>query len=669
MANRTAIGEIIKVLGQRDQRKNVSIPSKTEIGGGTTWVNPLNHHTTHETGGTDPLPVSDAMIGNRTVSDTSVPTGNTSTLQNLLSWIGHMIKSITGKSDWVTSPAITLQDTYLHVGDGNIHVTSIEKTTWNAKAETTVATPSANGLESAADKTKLDAINQALDTSSSPTFAYLNITSLTNGSTWSRTFYQFFGSVANQKIDMYWTGVAYGIIEVEIAGGYNSGNATGKILKRFVFGGSDTGTTYLNSVEKTETVGNTLNYFGIGDISWDATNSRWKFTIAQRSGQNAISIRIKILASKPDYLTAWKTMAMSAIYTTDTTNISNVSGLWNNGQFTNNGNVGIGTTSPTSPLHVVNTKTDVNGVNTAMEITQALTTSKTQYNYVLDIRVKYNIPTTVVNSGTIAGISLYTATNTTNFVGTLNQQLGVLSSSGINVASAGSTINESYGFYDKVYRNVANTTITNKYGLYLSSSGTSTTINNWWDVYAGNASAKSYFAGNVGIGIDITKAWHTEYKVLQLGGKSNLYAHNNTTSAHLVLANNVYNNASDTSTYMTTNAATRYIQNNDGSHKFQVAQSGTVDTAIAFTDALTISNSGAATFVGAVSANSLSSASTMVTGNISAGSVSSPSVSTGSLKATGLQVFANNAAAIAGGLEAGSFYRTGADPDHVCVVH
>lgn len=35
----------------------------------------------------------------------------------------------------------------------------------------------------------------------------------------------------------------------------------------------------------------------------------------------------------------------------------------------------------------------------------------------------------------------------------------------------------------------------------------------------------------------------------------------------------------------------------------------------------------------------------------------------------GLPVFANNAAAITGGLSAGMFYRTGADPDNVCVVH
>ena len=34
-----------------------------------------------------------------------------------------------------------------------------------------------------------------------------------------------------------------------------------------------------------------------------------------------------------------------------------------------------------------------------------------------------------------------------------------------------------------------------------------------------------------------------------------------------------------------------------------------------------------------------------------------------------LSIYANNAAAITGGLSVGAFYRTGADPDVVCVVH
>lgn len=41
----------------------------------------------------------------------------------------------------------------------------------------------------------------------------------------------------------------------------------------------------------------------------------------------------------------------------------------------------------------------------------------------------------------------------------------------------------------------------------------------------------------------------------------------------------------------------------------------------------------------------------------------------GTVAATALSVFANNAAAITGGLVAGDFYRTGGNPDQVCVVH
>lgn len=34
-----------------------------------------------------------------------------------------------------------------------------------------------------------------------------------------------------------------------------------------------------------------------------------------------------------------------------------------------------------------------------------------------------------------------------------------------------------------------------------------------------------------------------------------------------------------------------------------------------------------------------------------------------------IPVYVDNASAIAGGLSVGSFYRTGADPDVICVVH
>jgi len=54
-----------------------------------------------------------------------------------------------------------------------------------------------------------------------------------------------------------------------------------------------------------------------------------------------------------------------------------------------------------------------------------------------------------------------------------------------------------------------------------------------------------------------------------------------------------------------------------------------------------------------------------VSGNVGIGTTSP----TSKLQVVGLPVFANNAAALAGGLTVGAFYRTGGDPDPVCVVH
>ncbi len=52
-------------------------------------------------------------------------------------------------------------------------------------------------------------------------------------------------------------------------------------------------------------------------------------------------------------------------------------------------------------------------------------------------------------------------------------------------------------------------------------------------------------------------------------------------------------------------------------------------------------------------------------GNVGINTLSPTSV----LHVVGLPIYANNAAAIMGGLTPGAFYRTGADPDPVCVVH
>ena len=53
--------------------------------------------------------VQAASTSEYTVDDTQTPTGDAGTLSALLNWIGHMVKAITGKANWRTAPARTLE--------------------------------------------------------------------------------------------------------------------------------------------------------------------------------------------------------------------------------------------------------------------------------------------------------------------------------------------------------------------------------------------------------------------------------------------------------------------------------------------------------------------------------------------------------------------------------
>lgn len=69
-----------------------------------------NGHVQQKDGGT-----TDAKIGNRTITDTTTPAAAAATLTSLLGQIGNMLKGITGKSNWYTAPAATLEATNNHI--------------------------------------------------------------------------------------------------------------------------------------------------------------------------------------------------------------------------------------------------------------------------------------------------------------------------------------------------------------------------------------------------------------------------------------------------------------------------------------------------------------------------------------------------------------------------
>jgi len=92
-----------------------------------------------------------------------------------------------------------------------------------------------------------------------------------------------------------------------------------------------------------------------------------------------------------------------------------------------------------------------------------------------------------------------------------------------------------------------------------------------------------------------------------------------------------------------------------------------------------VNGSGLIIRMGATTGNTYSEIGSLSTGggawnnlilNSGGGKVGIGTVSpTGVLHVVGLPIYANNAAAISGGLTAGAFYRTGGNPDPVCVVH
>ena len=101
--------------------------------------------------------------------------------------------------------------------------------------------------------------------------------------------------------------------------------------------------------------------------------------------------------------------------------------------------------------------------------------------------------------------------------------------------------------------------------------------------------ASPVFTGNVGVGVT-PEAWSSNNPALQIGSGGVLYSHVSN-GTRVSLQGNAYVNSSNADAYITTNEASQHIQE-DGTHLFKVAPSGTADAAISWTTPLTITNDG-----------------------------------------------------------------------------
>lgn len=119
-------------------------------------------------------------------------------------------------------------------------------------------------------------------------------------------------------------------------------------------------------------------------------------------------------------------------------------------------------------------------------------------------------------------------------------------------------------------------------------------------VTSGSERMRITSAGNVGIGVTPSAWGNASYniKALQIGSNGALYNLDVTTSStRLYLSNNVFIDSAVSERYIATGPATSFFQQ-AGEFYFKQAVSGTAGAAISFTNALTISTTGVATFYG-----------------------------------------------------------------------
>jgi hypothetical protein len=139
--------------------------------------------------------------------------------------------------------------------------------------------------------------------------------------TGERDFLAVFSTSANEKVDLYFTGDQFATIEVTLTGYYAGANATGTVKAVYSLAGSNVGVVYTSTVATLVSQGTLPDHFGLTAASWDATNSRWKITIAHRTTTtNTIGVLVKwTAATAANHTNIRDSIAIGTVYTTDST--------------------------------------------------------------------------------------------------------------------------------------------------------------------------------------------------------------------------------------------------------------------------------------------------------------------------------------------------------------
>lgn len=178
-----------------------------------------------------------------------------------------------------------------------------------------------------ADKVDGYDFDQDVRTTASPTFINTSVSSLRKGTL--RVNEQYIGTftttaVANNKIDLYCAdSTNTGVLDVKVVGAWNVGNVNGTLIKRFSLNVTTGGTINYQEAKYVEASGAIASKFAISDITWDATNTRWRIQLAQLDATVAGNYSVHIIWQSA---LASQTMAtgltLGTVYATDSTVLS-----------------------------------------------------------------------------------------------------------------------------------------------------------------------------------------------------------------------------------------------------------------------------------------------------------------------------------------------------------
>jgi hypothetical protein len=234
------------------------------------------------------------------------------------------------------------------------------------------------------------------------------------------------------------------------------------------------------------------------------------------------------------------------------------------------GNVGIGTTSPTTKLDVSSSGTTTLRVN-RVGVADVYLTAGANGIYGLDTAstnlgfgVNNSLKMTLDGSG---NLGIGTSSPVTKFAVQDQARFEVTGVSASAIATQALNIARTATVEQQIYGSSV--------ALYTGASGSQSR----------NAVLDS--SGNLGLGVP-PNAWFSNYKALQIGAYTALAQSG---SSNTFLLNNAYVNAAGTTTYLNTAAASYYNQS-AGLHSWHNAPSGTAGDPITFTQAMTLDASG-----------------------------------------------------------------------------